>query len=213
MNSNIAVIIPTFKRPQTLEKLMENIHTNTSTKHTIYFVVEPDDQESIDTVTKLNQKLLLNKYPGSHTGAANTAYEETTEPFFIIANDDFNFTTGWDTEAFKAMEGFSVVGLNDGFSQGYTQITLVRRSYIQEQSGVVDDPNTLYHRGYHHNYVDTEFSETAKKRGVFTICPESIVEHLHYSYGKSKMDETYQKTTSRVNQDSALYASRRHLFT
>lgn len=208
----LAIIVPTYHRPQALESLVQNIHDNTESPHTIYFVTEPDDAESIAEVTRLGQNLIISKYPGTHTGAANTAYEETTEPFFIIANDDFIFTKGWDTNALKAMDGFSVVGLSDGHSTAYTQITLVRRSYIQEQSGVVDDPNTLYHRGYHHNYVDTEFSETAKKRGVFTICPESVVDHRHYSYNLSKMDETYKKTISRVSHDSALYESRKHLW-
>ncbi len=208
----IAVIVPTFHRLSALEGLVENIHSATTTPHTIYFVTEPDDQASIDEVNRLQQNLIINKYPGTHTGAANSAYENTLEPFFIIANDDFNFHSGWDIKALEAIQGYGVCGLSDGFSKQYTQITLVDRSYIETQSGVLDQPNTLYHPGYHHNYVDTEFANTAKKRGMFTICPESVVEHKHYTYNKSKMDNTYKKTVSRVSQDMALFESRRHLW-
>lgn len=211
--NTLAVIVPTYHRPQALEALVANIHDNTATPHTIYFVTEPDDQASIDEVNRLEQNLIISKYPGTHTGAANTAYESTLEPFFIIANDDFNFHKEWDTKALEAIKGYGVCGLNDGYSGSFTQITLVDRNYIQTQSGVVDEPNTLYHRGYHHNYVDTEFSQTAQKRGMFTICHDAVVEHKHYTFNKSKIDDTYKKTITRVTQDSALYESRKHLFT
>ncbi len=208
----IAVVIPTYHRPQALEGVVKNVHEATSIKHTIYFVSEPDDQATIDEVKRLKQKLIINKFPGTHTGAANTAYLETTEPFFMIANDDFTFHKGWDISAIKAIEGFGVCGVNDGTNQNFTAITLVRRSYIEKQSGAVDQENILYHPGYHHNYVDTEFSQTAKSRGQFTSCPESLVEHRHYSFGKSPMDETYKKTLIGVNSDQALYESRKHLW-
>lgn len=212
MISKIAVIVPTYHRPKALEPLVKNINENTTVPHVIYFVTEPDDEESISEVNRLGEKLIINKYPGTHTGAANTAYEETTEPYFIIANDDFTFHKEWDTRSLEAIKGFGVCGVSDGFSQYYTQITLVSRDYIKTQSGVIDDPNTLYHRGYHHNYVDTEFSKTAMKRGMYTACPEAVVEHRHFSYNKSSMDETYSKTISKVDQDRALYEARKHLF-
>ena len=210
--TNLSICVPTFHRPHALESLVKNIHEATTTPHSIYFVTEPDDAESIAEINRLGENLIINKYPGTHTGAANTAYESTSEPYFIIANDDFTFHLDWDVRALLAITGFGVCGLSDGFSKQYTQITLVDRNYIETQSGVIDEPNTLYHRGYHHNYVDTEFSETAKKRGMFTTCSESVVEHRHYSYNKSPMDDTYRKTLTGVSHDMALYESRRHLW-
>lgn len=208
----IAIIVPTYHRPHALEPLVLNIEEVTFTPHKIYFVTEPDDEESITEVKRLKQNLIINKYPGTHTGAANTAYKETTELYFIIANDDFHFMPEWDTRALDKIKGYGVCGLNDGFSTYYTQITLVSRDYIKTQSGVIDEPDTLYHRGYHHNYVDTEFSKTAMKRGMYIACPESVVEHRHFSYNKSPLDDTYKKTLSRVDQDRALYESRKVLF-
>lgn len=210
--NNIAVIVPTYHRARRLERVAKNIHDNTQS-HTLYFVCEPGDTPSIKEIEQLGELCIINKVPGTHTGAANTAYQETCEPFFIIANDDFNFTLGWDVAALEKMnEGFSVVGLNDCISDSFTQITLVRRSYIETQSGVVDEPNTLYHSGYHHNYVDTEFAEVAMMRGVYIKCPESRVEHKHWTKG-APMDETYKKTFSRASHDQRLYQSRRHLWT
>jgi len=208
----IAVIIPTFNRTDKLERAAKNVHENTTISHRIYFVIEPGEWASFNEIKRIGESLIISKYPGCHTGAANTAYEETYEPFFMLANDDFNFHPGWDIEAMsKMVDGVSVVGVNDGMGQ-YTPITFVRRSYIQEQSGSMDTKNTLYFPGYNHNYVDTEFAETAKKRGVWTECPESVVEHLHWTYNKSPMDKTYEKSHATASQDQLLYESRRILW-
>ncbi len=210
--SELAIIIPTYKRPHAIRRAFDNAHDNTSTPHKIYFVIEPEEWASYNVIKENNLNLIISKYPGNHTGAANTAYEETKEPFFMIANDDFNFHPGWDVKAMEKMtEGVGVVGVNDG-NDRYTPITLVRRAYIQEFSGSPDTVNTLYYPGYNHNYVDTEFSEVAKKRGMFAECPESIVEHMHYTFNKSPMDNTYEKSRATSNVDQITYESRRHLW-
>lgn len=208
----LAIIIPTFNRADKLERAAKNAHDNTTVNHNLYFVVEPGDWHSYNEAKRIREHVIISSWPGNHTGAANTAYLETFEPFFILANDDFNFHPGWDTLALAKMtEGIGVVGVNDGMNN-YTPITLVRRSYIQEQSGSPDTKNTLYFPGYNHNYVDTEFSEVAKKRGVFVECPESIVEHMHYTFNKSPMDKTYEKSKATASLDQATYEFRKHLW-
>jgi glycosyltransferase involved in cell wall biosynthesis len=209
------VIVPTYGRHGILAKVAHNVHENTQSWHDLYFVAEPGEIETQEEIKSIPAcKLIISKYPGNHTGAANTAYEETDGEFFIIANDDFNFHEDWDVPALKAMEDpkIGVVGLNDGSNTGFTAITLVRRKYIQEQSGVMDMPNTLYFPGYNHNYVDTEFSRTAMKRGAFVACPESVVEHMHWAFGKSKMDATYEKSNATSQADSVTYGNRIHLW-
>lgn len=211
--NTLAIFIPTYHRPHSMERAATNAHENTTTPHTLYFVSEPDDQATIDKSHELKENLIISKYPGSHTGAANTAYWETKEPFFIMANDDFNFHKDWDTLALAKMaEGVGVVGLNDGFSGNMTAITLVRRAYIKEHSGVMDADNTLYHPGYNHNFVDTELSTVCKKRGMWAECPESVVEHMHWAFNKSVKDATYEKSNATEYKDRELFGYRSHLW-
>lgn len=212
--STIDIAVPTFHRPEKLQAIVDNIHENTTLTHEIYFVVEPDDTASINAAVATKESVLINKYPGNHTGAANTAYEEMKAPFFIIANDDFNFHKNWDTEAIKEFDdpNVGVVGVNDGQSSGYTAITVVRRKYIDEQSGCMDVPGVLYFPGYNHNYVDTEFSQTAMKRNAFRACPSSVVEHMHWAFGKNKIDATYDKSNATARADSDTFQSRQHLW-
>lgn len=212
MSDVIGIVIPTYKRPHAIMRAYNNAHENTTMDHKIYFVIEPEEWASYNVIKENNLNLIISKYPGNHTGAANTAYEETTDPFFMIANDDFNFHPGWDIKAMEKMtEGVGVVGVNDGMDR-YTPITLVRRAYIKEFSGSPDTVNTLYYPGYNHNYVDTEFSEVAKKRGKWAEAPESIVEHMHWAFNKAVMDETYTKSNATAPADSVTYKSRQRLW-
>ena len=69
------------------------------------------------------------------------------EPFFIAANDDFEFQQGWDTPALEILRDnpdVHVVGLYDGNPHtDFSTIALVRRSYIEYCSGVVDMPRRV----------------------------------------------------------------------
>lgn len=208
----IGVYIPTLGRADKLSVLSKNIHETTHNTHKIYFVVEPDDVDSIKAITDAGEAYIVNKSPGSHTGAANTVYRETSEPYFMIANDDFVFHEGWDTKALEKMKDkICVVGVNDTITDCLT-IFLIKREYIQTQSGCVDVPDVVFYPEYHHNYVDTEFREVASMRGVFTKAPDSIVEHRHWTNG-AKMDSTYQHSLKGDSADSRLYQSRRSLWT
>jgi len=209
----IAIVIPTYHRANTLERVASNIWENTDCDYQLYFVVEKDDQETIEAASKIKEAtIIINKYPGTHTGAANTYYETCNDPYFIMANDDFNFHKGWDTLALsKFSDKVGIVGVNDGMNN-MTPITIVSRKYIREYSGCMDMPNQLYYPGYNHNFVDTEISQVCKKRGMWAEEPESIVEHMHWTFNKSPIDKTYEKSHATNTQDQILYESRKHLW-
>lgn len=210
----IDIIIPTLNRSERLAELSRNIHENTTVKHRITYVVEPEDTASIDAATACSERVIVSEDPGNHTGAANTGYRQTDYPFLIVANDDFVFKPNWDTEALKVMDtGADVVGLNDdGGGDRCVTIFLIRRKYIEEQSGCMDTPNVVFYPGYYHQYVDNELYETAIKRNVFAKCPSSHIEHMHPGFGKGQKDSTYSKADSHTQQDQKTYQSRRHLW-
>lgn len=210
----IDIIIPTYKRAHRLASVIDNIHENTTVEHRILFVVEPEDLDSIHAVLGAGERVMISEIPGNHTGAANTGYKYTHGEYIIIANDDFVFMPEWDTKAIEALShGWQVCGLNDmGGGDRCVTIFLFKRSYIVEQSGCMDVPNVVFYPGYNHQYVDTEFWETAERRRVFARCPESRIEHMHPGFGKASTDETYGKANSKAEIDAETYRSRRHLW-
>ena len=51
--------------------------------------------------------------------------------------------------------------------------------------------------------------ELGKRLGAITYCPNVVIEHLHYSVGKSEMDTSYAETNNpeRYSIDGAEYAN------
>lgn len=214
------IFIPTYKRPQDIEKVADNIKATTTTPYTLTFGVELDDYESKEKLTMLNLNWLNNKYDPGFANTVQTLYEATNEPCIFVGNDDFDFLPNWDVSPIGLLENnpnLMVVGLNDGYpGTRYYTIHMIRRSYIKDQSGVVDMPDRVFYP-YNHNYIDTEFTETAIKRGVWSPASAPCIIHEHPeilpALGRTKaIDPTYKKNMDKAGADAMTYDGRRHLF-
>jgi glycosyltransferase involved in cell wall biosynthesis len=221
------IIIPTYGRPDRLAAVVSDAHAGARTGRVVTLVVEADDKPTVDAAAKwthhiVPSRLLVNRRTASYAGAINTACLDTGADYVFFGADDLHFHPGWYEEAVAMMDGTTmVVGTNDLFNQrvlagnGSTH-HLVDMRYLREQGGTPDQgPGIALHEGYSHNYVDTEFIEVAKARGVFKPCLTSVVEHLHVQAGKAPMDATYAKGLDRDRYlaDDRLFRSRVALWT
>lgn len=217
MNRYLGIYIPTFGRPEKLKALALNIKKATHNPYKIYWGVEVFDKATVKALKNIPGKIIFNNGSPSYSDALQAIYESTKEPIFFWANDDFFFIDGWDIAPLEMLkdEKIGVLGVSDGNpNTQFTSMALVRRKYIEEQSGVVDMPNRVLYP-YHHNYVDNELTETAKKRGVWTFCDKPCILHQHHSFtwlGDFPHDATYAKNDAKINEDAQTYHSRRHLF-
>jgi hypothetical protein len=211
----IAIYCPTLGRPSKLQRVVDNIRSATTVEHRIVFVTEPYDAASFDAARATGATVYVNEGSPSYSNSLQTAYENDDAPFFIGANDDFDFQPGWDVEALKVMAepGVQVVGVNDGAPNcRFTTISVVDRTYIHVHSGVIGMHNRVNYP-YLHNYVDTEFHATAVHRGVFAAAPLSRVHHKHPDWGYAVQDDTYRKSAATAPQDAVTFQQRRHLWT
>ena len=223
----IDVLVPTLRRPDRLAPLATNIHDTTTTPHQVVFICEADDTDTrqawLDGGMWHVSTLVINDRARNYAGAIASGTftrrrPELSEHVFCAA-DDVRFHPGWDVAALERMTGeVRVVGTNDlcnPFVSAGTHAThyLVDRRYLDEVGGVVDEgPGSFLFEGYDHQQTDREFCETARARGVFAPCLESVVEHLHWSTGKSEADETTERTVAMYDEDEALFQSRKHLW-
>jgi len=209
--SDIAIIVPTVNRPHLLAGLVGSIRNSTQASHDTYFMVEQTDHQTQKALNDLGTAGQLGEY-GSYTAAANAGVQRTSEPYFIVANDDVLFRFGWDAIALGYMrDPIRVVGINQGDGRT-SSFFLVDRRYILERSGVPDEPRRLYHHGYRSQYCDTEFVGVAQARGVWADAPDALVEHCHWTFGKAGIDENYQKALDSHWHDHNLYHQRRRLW-
>lgn len=217
----LAIYLPTYKRPHALAAVARNIEETTHNPFTLYFGLEVDDPEGIEAAKATGHIVIVNKYEPGYANTTQTMYEASSEPYWFHGNDDFVFLKDWDKapiEELAKRPELMVLGVSDGNpSTNYWTISMVKREYIEKMSGVVDMPNRVFYP-YNHNYIDTEFSQTAVTRGVWDKLEVPCIEHHHpglaHLFGDTpKNDATYAKNDATAGIDGNTFSSRVHLFT
>lgn len=212
--AKIDIFCPTYKRPGDLQQLVDNVREHTASSYILWFGVEEDDPDSLKAAIVTGANVLVNKYKPGYSNTIQTIYEQSSSPFILHANDDFYFEPGWDEVPLSMFDrkDLMVVGLRqtEGDTHG-SAISLFRRSYIQKQSGVIDTPNRVFYP-YNHNFVDTEFTQTAQHRGVWAKCDGLYIIHKHPGFTGKEKDATYLKNEATSGDDMKTFESRQHLW-
>lgn len=213
MEKIVDIYIPTYGRADKIMGVLDNIDKNTLPHHRVIFIVEEDDTHSMEVVQTLS-KHVVNHRSRTYAGAINSAWEERQSNYFFCGADDLDFKSGWLEEALKCLDKkHRVIGTQDlhnpeVLAGEHATHYLIDGSYIKELTGTIDQTFPVLYE-YDHNWTDREFIGTAKYRGEFKMCPTSVVEHLHYSFGLSHMDATYEKSRKMIHEDQRLYEERR----
>lgn len=228
----ILVIIPTLGRPGKLRPLAENIRAATRAESRVLFVTETGDDAPGAEAAALHAEGLalaaVNWRKRNWAGALNSGYIAAGGlgiPFTHVlpGADDLRFADGWDVPALAALAAdpvLRVTGTNDLHNPSVlagqeATAYLIDRRYVDETGGVADQPPGIVQcEEYRHNYTDTEFTATARARGVWVPCLESVVEHRHPAWGMAEWDDGYRMSQDphRFAADARIFESRRHLW-
>lgn len=200
----VTVIIPVLDRPHRVKDLVGSIYASWGEVevHPLFVTTEGDEAEQAAIMAVGADMIVMRgeRQPGDYARKINTAYRSLLDTsrsgvdWAFLGADDLCFCPSWADIAIEhAGEVDDVVGTNDlsnpaVMSGNHATHSLVRVGYL----GTATDETQLLHEGYIHNWVDREFVETAKWRGVFSFCRGSMVEHLHPNWGKAEMDDTYR---------------------
>lgn len=215
---DVAIFIPTLGRADRLPQVRQNALSSAPGKLAVYFIIEPTDEPAETILRELRAPYFFNSGKPNYADAINTAYHKTSEPYFFTGADDLDFQPGWLDEAMQCMVSpVRVVGTNDlhngeVLKGEHATHYLVDRRYIQEESGIADQPDTVLYNGYVHNFTDIEFVGLAKKRGRFAPCLSAVVEHRHWGWGLNPKDTTYAKQDGSWQADSDKFNQRREAF-
>lgn len=201
-----------------MQPFMESVAV-TREEHVVYFICSPQDHEQIRECEQSGAEVLVSPFEplgGDFARKINYAFSLTDEDWLFQGADDIRFSPDWEKHALATAARYrvSVIGTNDLGNpfviRGRTSThTLFGRSYIEEYgSGTVDNSGKVFSELYDHQYVDSEFIHTAQQRKQWAFAKDSVVEHLHPYWGKSKMDATYEKATRATSQDMQIYRDR-----
>lgn len=204
-----ALLVPVVRHEKILG-LIDNIEAATQLPHALYWAATRGSQ--CERVLNDVHANVLADDGGTFPARINALFAATDEPYVFMGADDVRFHPGWLEAAMGMMEVVDgVVAVNDLFNPHGT-LALVSRRYIDENDGTADGTGPVIHRGYIHNYSETELFNTAAHRGRFAYCAASVVEHLHWAAGKGEPDEWYRLGDRYAGQDQALHVSRSHLW-
>lgn len=212
--NTLAIWLPTYKRPGKLAQVAKNIEEATKSSFTLYFGLEPFDTDGIEAALATGHRVIINKYEPGYSNTIQSIYEITEEPFWFHANDDFIFHPDWDVKPLAMFErkDLMVAGMKQvPQDTSYSAICMARKAYIDKMSGCMDIPKRVFYN-YHHNYVDTEFTQTAQHRGVWAPCDSNSILHEHPGFTGAEKDETYKKNDAFAGEDEKTFNSRKHLW-
>lgn len=218
--ADVDILIPVLGRPELAAKVLASVD-QTVTDPRVLFIADSDDHDEIAAIRGAGGDLLLALPGTNYATKINAGFAASDSDFFFCGADDLVFHPRWWEHARDLLLGaptLHVIGTNDLCNRRvmrgeHSTHHLVRRSYIEEQGGVIDEPpGKVLHEGYAHEYCDDEFIGTAKARGCFAHCHESIVEHIHPMVGKAKDDRTYQIGRQHSHYSQRLFQQRAPLW-
>ena len=218
----LAILIPVLRRPKNVQPLVESIKNSTTEPFELLFLVSPGDDEEISELKNSNQSYIIMdasyENRGDYARKINAGFNSIDAEWYFLGADDLRFHPLWFEVAMDVNEriGACVIGTNDlgspiVMSGQHATHSLVLRDYVQK-CGTIDEPGKVLHEGYRHNFVDTEFVETAKWRDAWTFSTTSRVEHLHPDWGKNTQDEVYKIGKSGWEIDKRYFEQRKRLW-
>lgn len=214
-DEDILVIVPVLHRPENVRPLMTSLRASTGRADALY-VVENNDRE----MTKLahDHEALVVYESGTFARKVNSVFENDYADDYdwvILVGDDVRFHPGWwDHALYTARQHDAmVIATNDLVNPRvkageHATHPVMSVKYILERGASWDGPGVVCHEGYHHNFVDDEWTAVAKSRGVFAASLGSKVEHYHPIFGGAPDDEVYQLGRANFDKDAQLFKSR-----
>jgi glycosyltransferase involved in cell wall biosynthesis len=204
----VSILIPTLGRPESLPPLIRSVRDTTPRDcYEIIFVVDHGDVPTYQVLRPYDVRVVV--ADGTYPQKINMGFDESVGDLILPTADDVRFHDDWYDEALALLSRrVMVVGTNDlspAAEEGTTNVTMpiIRRSYVEGQGCVLNEPGVIFHEGYHHNFVETEIWKLARCRGVAKFAKRSIIEHLHPDWGKRDEDSTDERG-HRANWDEDL---------
>ena len=202
--STISILTPTRNRPNNCERFIKSINATASNHERIELLFYVDDNDPA-----LEQYKSLAAHSDSeyrHFGKVDFTFGEamsvskswnilakkSTSYIMIMGNDDLIYRTpDWDSRLIKELavrykdDPYWVSWFDDGINgERHCAFPIISREWYE----------TVGHFApgvFHFGYNDTWVFDVAKRVNRTHYIKDILVEHMHFSKGKSEMDDTY----------------------
>ena len=222
-DNTISILTPTRNRPNNCERFIKSIYNTAKNPGNIelHFYVDNDDP-SLEAYKSLAKHCYeeYNKFykcefefgePMSVSQSWNIIATKSTSYLLIMGNDDLIYRTPeWDTRLIQNLaikykqDPLWVSWFNDGINADrHCAFPIISREWD-------DTVGYLAPGCFNFGYNDTWVFDIAKRLDRTHYIPDILVEHMHFSKGKSDMDDTYAR--NRTQSKGNLYAIDKGIF-
>lgn len=193
----IAIIVPSRGRPQQMRELMASWLLTSKGKSVIMMGLDGDDP----TLQNYPPGIQLITTPGGELNEknnrlANAALLRGHEIVGCLSDDFIFFTHGWEDIVIHWQEKHRGICYGNDLLQGRALPTapFIHKDIIIPL-GFTAPPELI------HYYIDNYWLDLGLRLEKIMYLPQVIIEHKHWSSGKSKKDETYSNSEILMNRD------------
>lgn len=185
------LIVPTRTRPQKAEEFYQAFVEHTSDQTDLCFAIDEDDAHNYevrrpDVIWEVNPRMGMN---GTLNHVA-TKYCDVYDYISFMGDDHRIRTYDWDLIMTQGAEPLRVAYGNDLLQSENLPTAVLLDAEIVRLLGFMAPT------GLRHLYLDNFWLELGRKLGTLTYYPDIIIEHMHYTAGKSDADELYLEVNS-----------------
>lgn len=207
---NIGILCPTRKRVQFLHRYIESIvqTADNPDRCTFHFLLDEDDVESVSFLNDISATGKVNVKYQVHTHGS-VALSDMWNKLYETCNDDIVMISG-DDAIMRSPHWDSVI--DNVFNQVPDKICLVYgRDGIHDQKFAaqfflhrkwIETAGYIFPKYYTADWADTWVFEVSKMLQRALYVPDIFLEHMHWSVGKSEIDETVRLAQTRRNTDN-----------
>jgi len=189
MKDNIIVLCPSRGRPESARAVLDSFYATRALPDTELRIVVDKDDPSMGGYDMYEATVIEPQGKGMGL-ALNRAFKDVVPYYGIYGfiGDDHRFRTkGWDEKIAEALETPGIAYAFDGVRPDLPTQWFVSAP-IAEALGWLSLPECA------HFYLDDAWRELGNAAGCLRYLPDVLIEHLHYSYNKSPIDDTYKRS-------------------
>lgn len=199
---SIHVIVPSYRRPDAAQEILESFMDTKSLRTTsLSFAVDEDDPTLLEYPVHITDEV---DPVGGMQGAINQAWPTYAADKSILGfvGDDMRFRTpDWDVVVEETLKDGGVAYGDDGSNNASIELP----SYWFVNTHIVEALDYLANPMCNHFFLDDSWRALGKAANCFYYMPDVLIEHLHFSFGKSEKDETYEHSMRVGSGDETRY--------
>ena len=217
----ITLLHPSRGRVEQAETVIEKWLNKASGKHEIEYILSLDlsDENLPEYIANNKDKrgglcrgVVCVNGNNNVVEATNKAAELATGDLLLYLSDDFKCPNNWDNLLFQVTEKKQLVFSEPWLIKVHDCLQIFEKDVLTipiMSVGLYKMLGYFWNPLYYSMFVDQDLYHVCKNNNWLVFEKELEFEHLHYSVGKSKIDETYAKSSANWNQGLKVYTRRK----